>query len=67
MSLENDARAEYEKQEFEKLRTVLRAALQNSALDSGIMIATLGFSPAAAIKVNARLMAKWLKIDAPEA
>ena len=63
MRSEDEARNEYELQEFEKLRTVLRAAVQNGIFHKTVMIKTMGYQPSASISIGADLLAKWLKME----
>jgi hypothetical protein len=50
----------YEQEEYEKLKTVVRAALQNPSSTQSIEIKARGYSPAASVTIEAYILEKFL-------
>lgn len=53
--------SEYEQKEFDKLMTVVRAALQNPCTGDEIEITTSGHSPHARVRIKAYVFEKFLR------
>jgi hypothetical protein len=51
----------YERDEFEKLKTVIDAACQNKTLFKELRISTTGTNPSASVTIDAHTMRKFLK------
>ena len=59
MSLES-----YEREQFEKLMTVIRAGMQNPTCKQVITISTDGYEPKASVSLAAHIIEKFLKAPA---
>lgn len=57
--------SDYEKGEYEKLRTVVCAAEQNRPGDE-VEITTSGYNPHAKVRIKAYILKKFLRGDLPQ-
>lgn len=60
-NLDGKPMSDYEQEEYEKVMTVVRAALQNRGYGDKIEIKTSGHEPAASVSVKANVFEKFLK------
>lgn len=53
--------SDYEQEQFDKLMTVVRAAIQNNGSHDDVEISTCGHDPSASCRIPAYLLQKFLK------